>query len=107
MVGELIGTLQEEQAADDKKKAYCAVEFDKSDDKKKSLTRRISDTKSATGKAKEDIASLAEALEKLSAGIKALDKSVAEATEQRKEEHAEYSSLMASDGTAKEVLKFA
>jgi len=107
MIGELMNTLKAEQGADDKKKVYCAEEFDKSDDKKKSLERRISDTKSAIGKAKEDVASLGEALEKLTAGIKALDASVAEATAQRKEEHAEYSSLMASDGTAKEVLKFA
>jgi len=107
MIGELVNTLKAEQDADDKKKAYCADEFDKSADKKKSLERRISDSKSALSKAKEDIASLGEALGKLSAGIKALDASVAEATAQRKEEHAEYSSLMASDGSAKEVLKFA
>jgi len=43
----------------------------------------------------------------LAAGIKALDKSVAEATEQRKEENEEYSGLMASNGAAKEILGFA
>merc|ERR1711924_493120 len=36
-----------------------------------------------------------------------LDKSVAEATEQRKEENAEYTELMASDGAAKDLLGFA
>jgi hypothetical protein len=107
MIDELAGTLRAEQAADDKKKVYCGEEFDKSEDKKKSLERSISDTKSAIGKANEDIASLAEAIEKLTAGIKELDKSVAEATTQRKEENTEYTALMASDGTAKEVLKFA
>jgi len=107
MISELVKTLHAEQAEDNKKKLYCAEEFDKSDDKKKSLSRRISDTESAIGKAKEDIAALTESLEKLSAGIKELDKSVAEATAQRKEEHAEYTELMASDGTAKEVLKYA
>merc|ERR1711915_1001181 len=39
--------------------------------------------------------------------IKALDKSVAEATEQRKSEHEEYKELMASDTAAKELLGFA
>merc|ERR1712012_1544888 len=43
----------------------------------------------------------------LDAGIQALDKSVAEATEQRKEENAEFKALVASDTAAKEVLKFA
>merc|ERR1719326_163969 len=107
MIDELVGTLQGEQAADEKKKVYCGEEFDKSADKKKSLERSISDSKTAIGKAKEDIDALGEAIEKLIAGIKKLDKSVAAATEQRKEEHSEYSSLMASDGTAKEILGFA
>merc|ERR1719230_1363512 len=43
----------------------------------------------------------------LEAGIKALDKSVAEATEQRKEENQDYKALMASDTAAKELLGFA
>merc|ERR1712176_1360231 len=38
------------------------------------------------------------------AGIKALDKQVDEATEQRKEQNAEYKELMASDGAAKELI---
>jgi len=107
MIGELSSTLQAEQAADDKKKVYCNEEFDKSDDKKKSLERSISDTKSAIGKAEEDIASLGEAIGKLTSSIQKLDKSVAAATSQRKEEHSDYSELMASDGTAKELLGFA
>ena len=37
-------------------------------------------------------------------GIKALDKSVAEATENRKEEHANFEELMASNGAAKVMI---
>merc|ERR1712216_591080 len=61
----------------------------------------------AIEKEKEGIAALADEIAALEAGIVALDKSVAEATEQRKEENAEYSELMASDGAAKELLGFA
>merc|ERR1712217_613098 len=43
----------------------------------------------------------------LNAAITALDKSVAEATEQRKNEHQDYKELMASDSAAKELLGFA
>jgi len=43
----------------------------------------------------------------LSDGIRELDKSVAEATEQRKEEAAAYAPLMANDATAKELILFA
>ena len=39
--------------------------------------------------------------------IEALDKSVTEATDQRKEESEEHTALMASDASAKELLKFA
>merc|ERR1719247_3993260 len=50
---------------------------------------------------------LANEIKALVAGIKALDKAVAEATAQRKEEHDEFVSLMASDSAAKDLLKFA
>ena len=53
------------------------------------------------------IATLRDEIAGLEAGIKALDKSVAEATEQRKEEHSDYTTLMANDGAAKEVLAWA
>merc|ERR1719191_1715505 len=43
----------------------------------------------------------------LEAGIKALDKSVAEATELRKEENEDFTSLMASDTAAKSLLAIA
>jgi chromosome segregation ATPase len=46
-------------------------------------------------------------IEALETSIKALDKSVAEATEQRKEENEDFTELMASDSAAKEILGFA
>jgi len=50
---------------------------------------------------------LTEELKALEDGIKALDKSVAEATEQRKEQNEDYKELMAQDGAAVEILGFA
>merc|ERR1719504_604999 len=99
--------LKEEQIADDDKKAYCLKEFDLTDDKKKSLERTLSLEAAAIEKAKEAIATLTEEIAALEAGIKALDKSVAEATEQRKEENEDYTALMASDTAAKELLMMA
>merc|ERR1719169_135174 len=57
--------------------------------------------------ATESIATLTDEIAALEAGVKALDKEVAEATEQRKEEDAEFTELMASDSAAKELLLFA
>merc|ERR1719491_1716008 len=55
----------------------------------------------------ESIATMASEIKALEESIVSLDKSVAEATEQRKEENAEYTELMASDAAAKELLAFA
>merc|ERR1719191_939244 len=107
MIDEMIGTLKEEQLGDDHKKEYCATQFDLSDDKKKSLERTVSDEEAAISTATDDIAKVTEEIKALKKGIKDLDKAVAEATEQRKEEEEDFTSLMASDGAAKELLNFA
>merc|ERR1719482_689935 len=107
MIDEMVTTLGAEQQDDNDKKEYCERQFDLADDKKKGLERSISNLGKAMEKGKEGIAALADEIAALEAGIKALDKSVAEATEQRKDENAEYTELMASDAAAKELLGFA
>jgi len=61
----------------------------------------------AVAKEKDAIATLADEIKALEDGIVALDKMVAEATEQRKEENADYTELIASDSAATELLNFA
>merc|ERR1719326_100515 len=107
MIDEMVATLKKEQQDDDSKKEYCTSELDASDDKKKSLEKTISDTEAAIEVAKESIATLTEEIASLVANIKSLDKMVAEATEQRKEENADYKQLIADDTAAKELLKMA
>merc|ERR1740129_679425 len=86
MIDNMVGILKTEQDDDDHKKEYCAAQFDTSDDKKKALERSVAGEEAAIG---------------------ALDKAVADATAQRKDENAEYKALMASDTAAREVLAFA
>jgi hypothetical protein len=107
MIDEMTSVLKGEQLDDDSKKEYCEMQFDIADDKKKGLQREVSHLETAIGKAKELIAALSDEIKALGEGIVALDKSVAEATEQRKEENKEFVELMASDGAAKELLGFA
>jgi len=107
MIDDVITSLKIEQADDDAKKEYCAKEFDAADDKKKGLERTHADLETAIENAKEDIAKLAEEIDVLTAAIKELDKTVMEATEQRKEENEDFKQLMASDTAAKELMKFA
>jgi chromosome segregation ATPase len=83
------------------------TEFDLADDKKKGLEGTVSDEETAIASAEEAIAKLTEELKALAMGIEELDKSVADATEQRKTEHEDYTELMALDSQAKELLGLA
>merc|ERR1719506_3562402 len=103
----MTATLEKEQHDDEHKKEYCAKQFDFAEDKKKGLTKTVSDLEISIENAKGGVTTLAAEIEALEDGIKALDKSVAESTDQRKEESEDFSALMASDASAKELLKFA
>merc|ERR1719160_1076585 len=107
MIDEMMATLKTEQQDDNEKREYCEMQFDSSDDKKKGLERGISNLEKTINKEKETIAALTDEIKNLEDGIVALDKSVAQATEQRKEENVEFTELMASDTAAKQILSFA
>merc|ERR1719453_2966784 len=100
----MVATLKEEQKDDDNKREYCALQLDQADDKKKELEHTIADLENAIAADKEGIATLTAELKALEEGIKALDKTVVEATEQRKEEHEDFTELMAQDSAAKEII---
>merc|ERR1719428_1117892 len=76
MIEDLVAVLKDEQVADEEQKKWCETEFETSDDKKKDLKFKIE--------------GLAASIEELTEGVAALDKSVAEATATRKEEHDEF-----------------
>jgi len=107
MIDEMVVTLKKEQQDDEDKKEYCDAQMDQTEDKKKELKQEIADQETAIETAKETVSTLAEEIKALEAGIKALDKEVAEATENRKEEHEEFAESMASNSAAKELLGFA
>mmetsp|Transcript_104817 Transcript_104817/g.181121 ORF Transcript_104817/g.181121 Transcript_104817/m.181121 type:complete len:698 (+) Transcript_104817:101-2194(+) len=107
MIDDMVKLLGAEQLDDDHKKEYCEAQFDVSDDKKKGLEHSISSLETVIADLEETIATAASDIEALVAGIASLDKSVAEATEQRQAEHEEFVELMASDSAAKELLDFA
>ena len=89
------------------KKEYCAVDFDTSYDKKKSLEKTIKDEEAAIAHVTEAVVTLKDEIAALIASISALDKAVAEAPEQRKAEHDAYDETRATYTAAKEVLKCA
>merc|ERR1719379_1539026 len=107
MIDDMSALLKKEQTDDDNKKSYCEDLIDKTDDKKKELELSVSDLSKAVADAKEGIATLASEIEALEDGIKKLDKQVAEATEQRKTEHADSVETITNDNAAKELIEIA
>mmetsp|Transcript_54958 Transcript_54958/g.141699 ORF Transcript_54958/g.141699 Transcript_54958/m.141699 type:complete len:385 (+) Transcript_54958:2-1156(+) len=107
MVDEMVVNLKKEQEGDDSKKEYCDAQFDESEDKQKQQEQSIADSDKAIEQMEGLLETLAAEIKALQDGIKALDKSVTEATEQRKEENEEFKALIAADSTAKEVLGWA
>jgi predicted nucleic acid-binding Zn-ribbon protein len=107
MIDEMVVNLKAEQQDDNDKKEYCEGAFDTADDKKKSLERSVSNLGKAIDKGNEAIEALSAEIKALEESIVALDKAVSEATEQRQEENAEYTTLMANDAAAKELIGMA
>jgi len=107
MIDDLVGALKKEQFDDDSKKEYCEKQFDFTEDKKKALNHELSDLETAIAEASEGIATTTDELKTLAETIAALDKEVAEAAANRKEENEDYTALMAGDTAAKELLGMA
>merc|ERR1719428_1862657 len=104
MIDDMVTLLGQEQTDDDNKKEYCENLIDKTEDDVKQLELTVSDLGKAIADYKERIATLGEELASLAAGIKALDQQVAEATEDRKEEHEENVATITNDNAAKEII---
>jgi septal ring factor EnvC (AmiA/AmiB activator) len=107
MIDDMVALLKQEQLDDDHKKEYCEGQFDIADDKKKELERKEGKLTAKIEDAKETIATTADEIKTLGKGIADLDKTVAEATDNRKEENSDFKTLFASDSAAKEILAFA
>merc|ERR1719321_284849 len=107
LMDEMVVMLKKEQVDDDTKKENCIKELDLMDDKKKALTRDISNVDKSIDEVNEELGTVTEEIKALEEGIAALDKSVAEATFQRKEENKDYQDVMAGNTAAKELILFA
>jgi len=94
MVDEMISILGKEQANDEKQKSWCEDEFEKAASDEAATTNKIQSLEASIEETTDEIQSLGDEIATLGSEIKALDKAVAEATEQRKQEHSEYLSAM-------------
>eukprot|EP00933_Yihiella_yeosuensis_P000620 TRINITY_DN100_c0_g1_i4.p1 TRINITY_DN100_c0_g1~~TRINITY_DN100_c0_g1_i4.p1 ORF type:complete len:700 (-),score=239.83 TRINITY_DN100_c0_g1_i4:43-2142(-) len=107
MIDEMVVLLRKEQKDEDKKKGYCEETFFENQKNIKVLERKVKGFDEVV-KAKTDaMATLAEDIKALTAGIKELDTSVTDATGQRQKEHEEYSEAVVGNGQAQELLRMA
>merc|ERR1719321_2387170 len=90
MIDDMVVLLGKQQAEDAKQKTYCEDEFEKAADEEAASKTKLAQTDAALSEQTDTIGTLMEEIAALTTSIEALDKSVADATEQRKEEHALY-----------------
>merc|ERR1719214_136223 len=94
MIDDMVILLGKQQKEDEKQKTYCEDEFEKAGDEEAAAKTKLSQTDAKLAELTDTIGTLMEEISSLTAGIAALDKEVADATEQRKEEHAAYVAQM-------------
>merc|ERR1719316_2059472 len=94
MIDDMVVLLGKQQKEDEKQKAYCEDEFEKAADEEAASKTKLAQTDATLAELTDKIGTLMEEISGLTASIAALDKEVADATEQRKEEHAAYVAQM-------------
>merc|ERR1719443_2446671 len=103
----MIEVLGKEQTDDDTQKAFCDEEFTKSAATKKETEDKLASLAASIEEMSATVATLKSEIETLTAEIKVLDKAVAEATEQRKEEHATFLQVQAEGSAAVQLIEAA
>merc|ERR1719440_1336785 len=104
MVTDMEGVLKEEQASDDAQKSFCDKDIAKSEKEQKDTEEEIASSAALIEECKEASAATADEIALLQKEIKELDLAVAEATEQRKEEHGDYIQFMEENNAAVQLL---
>jgi len=104
MIDDMVTLLGSEQKDDAKHRDWCNAEFDTSEDNEKDLTRAIEALSSSISQMKDEIAALGDAIKASKAKVADLDKSVAEATEQRTKEHTEFTEVAQANQMAIELI---
>merc|ERR1719409_845484 len=90
MLDGMMDVLKKEQTDDEKKKAWCTTELQKADGQEKVKQEQMDTLTSTVEELEDEIKTMGEEIKTLQTEIRDLDRNVADATEQRKKEHAEY-----------------
>merc|ERR1719214_214626 len=107
MIEEMVKQLAVEQKDDDQHRDWCNNEFASSAAQETDLKRRADDLGVKAQESQEAVAALVEALAGLREGLKALDRSVEDATTQRKDEHKQFLAEQSDNNAALQLLDLA
>merc|ERR1719387_2183715 len=107
MIDEMVALSAKQQAEDDAKKTYCEGAIDETEDKIKEQELTISDLEKVIDETDGSITTLGEEIKVLEEEIYKLDKDVAIATEQRKEEHADFLETKAANNAVVGIIEMA
>merc|ERR1719271_992195 len=101
----MIKVLGAEQKDDDNTKAYCDKEVTKTGKEIKATSEALESSEAAIEEMTDQSATLADEIKSLGKEIKEMDKAVTEATEQRKEEHAEFITFQTQNSAALQLIE--
>eukprot|EP00397_Hematodinium_sp_SG-2012_P006445 GEMP01006475.1.p1 GENE.GEMP01006475.1~~GEMP01006475.1.p1 ORF type:complete len:679 (+),score=192.61 GEMP01006475.1:164-2200(+) len=104
MADNMVTILAKEQKDDDAHKEYCTEKFDTSDGTARSISRNIQNLQNTKEETDNISNNLNRDIETLKEGVKSLDQQVAQATEQRKQEHAEFVQTFSDNQAAVKIL---
>jgi len=105
MIDNMVTLLGKEQRDDDATKSMCDKDFEESAEHKKETEDAIATSSASIAEMEEASATLKSEIETLQDEIKALDKAVADATEQRKEEHDDFVTFQSQSNAATQLIE--
>merc|ERR1719379_674046 len=101
----MVKVLGEEQKEDEETKAFCSTELDKSEKSKADTEDAIAQSEASIEEMTDESSTLSTEIADLQKEIKLLDKAVAEATEQRKDEHSEFITFQTENNAALQLIE--
>jgi len=105
MIDGMVQVLGKEGQDDDNMKSYCDKELEKTGGEKKDTEESLASAEAAIDDMGEESSTLSDELARLQKEIKEMDKAVAEATEQRKEEHEEFITFQTENNAALQLIE--
>jgi len=107
MIDGMVDILKKEQGDANVKKDYCTEELTKAEAEEKALKSTVHGVETDIASNEDELAQVKSEIAQTQQGIADLDKMVVEATQQRKQEHEEYTDTTSSNSAALQLLEMA